>query len=99
VNLPKVIWHRKAEGTICGKTNSSPFYRLAFRVNGCRQMKSFTSRDDAKAEADKKVPALSKGSQGLALTTKEVTAALTNRLCLNLKFLAVPLLGRKILRA
>ncbi len=75
MNFPEAIRHREAEVTICGKTKSYSFYRLAFRVNGRRQMKSFTSRDDAKAEADKKARALSKGSQSLALTTKEVTAA------------------------
>jgi len=38
-------------------------------------MESFTARHAAKAEADKKVRALDKGSQRLALTTEEVTAA------------------------
>src|SRR6266545_546213 len=74
VKFPKVIRHRKAEVTIYGKRKSYPFYRLAYRVNGKRHMKSFNTYGEAKAEADKKVRELAKGSQSLALTSKEVTA-------------------------
>ena len=41
MKFPKVIRYRKAEVTIYGKKKSYPFYRLAYRVNGQRQMKSF----------------------------------------------------------
>jgi len=41
VRFPKVIRHRKSEVTIYGRKKSYPFYRLAFRVNGQRRMKSF----------------------------------------------------------
>ncbi len=79
MKFPKVIRHRKAEVAICGKRKSYPFYRLAYRVNGQRRMKSFTTYGGAKTEPDKKIRSLSKGSQNLALTTKEVTVALTIR--------------------
>ena len=79
MKFPKVIRHRKAEVTIYGKKKAYPFYRLAYRVNGKRRMKSFATFRETKAEADKKVRELSSGSQSLALTTKEVTAALTIR--------------------
>jgi integrase len=79
MKFPKVIRHRKAEVTIYGKRKAYPFYRLAYRVNGQRRMNSFTTFAEAKAEADKKVRELSQGSQRLALTTKEVTTALTIR--------------------
>src|SRR5947209_2885277 len=62
VKLPKVIRHRRAEVTIYSRKESYPFYRLAYRVNGQRQMKSFGTYGEAKAEADKKVRELAKGS-------------------------------------
>lgn len=54
VTFPKVIHHRKAEVTIYGKRKSYLFYRLAYRVNGKRRMKSFRTYAEAKKEADKK---------------------------------------------
>src|SRR5438876_4009483 len=66
VKFPKVIRHRKAEVTIYGKRKSYPFYRLAYRVNGKRHMKSFSTFGEAKAEGDKKVRELRQGSQSLA---------------------------------
>jgi hypothetical protein len=79
VKFPKVIQHRKVEVTINEKKKSYPFYRLAYRVNGRRQMRSFSSYGEAKAEADKKLRELDMGSQSLSLTAKEVTDALVIR--------------------
>jgi len=79
VKFPKVIRHRKAEVTIYGGKEAYPFYRLAYRVNGQRRMKSFATYGEAKAEAEKRVRELAKGSQILALTSKEVTDALAIR--------------------
>jgi len=79
VKFPKVIRHRKAEVTIYGRKEAYPFYRLAYRVNGQRRMKSFATYGEAKAEAEKRVRELAKGSQILALTSKEVTDALAIR--------------------
>ena len=79
MKFPKVIRHRKAEVTIYGKRESYPFYRIAYRVNGQRRMKSFATYGEAKTDAKKKARELSEGSQSLALTSKEVTAALTIR--------------------
>ena len=79
MKFPKVIRHRKAEVTIYGKRTSYPFYRIAYRVNGERHMKSFATYGEAKADAKKKARELHKGNQILALTAKEVTAALSIR--------------------
>lgn len=72
MKFPKVIKHRKAEVTIYGKSRSYPFYRLAYGVNGQRQMKSFATFGEANVEAGKKVRELSGGSQSLALNSREV---------------------------
>jgi integrase len=79
VKFPKIIRHRKAEVTIYGKRECYPFYRIAYRVNGQRRMQSFATYGEAKAEAEKKARELSQGSQSLALTAKEITAALSIR--------------------
>jgi hypothetical protein len=49
-----VIRYRKAEVTVYGKNASYPFSRIAFRANSKRQMKSFKTYSEAKAEAEKK---------------------------------------------
>lgn len=79
VKFPKIIRHRKAEVTIYGKKPNYPFYRLCFYASGKRRMKSFNTYAAAKAEAEKKAREMSNGSQSLALTNKEVTAALAIR--------------------
>jgi hypothetical protein len=40
VRFPKVIRHRKSEATIYGKSKRYPFYRVVFRADGKRRMKS-----------------------------------------------------------
>jgi integrase len=79
VKFPKVIPHRKAEVTIYGKSKAYPFFRLVYRVNGKRHMQSFSTYSEARKTAEKTARDLSKGNQILALTAKEVTAALTIR--------------------
>jgi integrase len=79
VKFPKIIRHRKVEVTIYGKKKGYPFYRIAYRVNGKRRMKSFSKYGAAKAEAEVKARELNKGSQILALTAREVTAMLAIR--------------------
>ncbi len=79
MRFPKVIRHRKAEVTIYGKRKSYPYYRITYRVNGRRRMKTFSAYGEAIQEANKRVRELSTGSQILALTSKEVTDALAIR--------------------
>ena len=79
MKFPKVIRHRKAEVTIYGKRKSYPIYRAAWHANGQRRMQSFATYGAAKLAADKKVREVSEGKQSLALTTREVTAALAIR--------------------
>jgi len=76
VKFPKVIRYRKAEVTIYGKKPNYSFYRVAYRLNGQRQMKSFGTYGQAKAEADKKVRELAKGSQAAALSARQSCDAL-----------------------
>ena len=76
MKFPKVIRYRKAEVTIYGKKPNYSFYRVAYRVNGQRQMKSFGTYGQAKAEADKKVRELAKGSQAAALSVRQSCDAL-----------------------
>lgn len=71
VKFPKVIRHRKAEVTIYGKKPKYPFYRLAYRINGRRLMKSFQMYGEAKTEAEKKVREIAEGSQVAALTAAQ----------------------------
>jgi integrase len=79
VKFPQTVTHRKAEVTIYGKSGSYPFYRIVFRANGKRCMKSFATYGEAKEEAEKKVREISQGSQILALSNKEVTSSLAIR--------------------
>ncbi len=79
VKFPKTIRHRKAEVTIYGRRKSYPFYRLAWRVNGKRYMKSFTTYGEVKAEADQKVREIATGNQSIALSSKEASDALAIR--------------------
>jgi integrase len=76
VRFPKVIRHRKAEVTIYGRKKAYPFYRVAWRANGRRMMKHFSTYGQAKAEADRKVRDMAKGSQSLALTDSQSADAL-----------------------
>lgn len=54
MRFPKVIRHRKAEVTIYGKKKNYPFYSIAYRADGKRQLRSFSKYSDALAQAKKK---------------------------------------------
>jgi hypothetical protein len=76
VKFPRIIRHRKAEVTIYGKKPRYPFYRLAYRADGKRHLRSFAKYGVAVEEADKKVRELADGSQAAALTAKQSRDAL-----------------------
>lgn len=79
MKFPVKISYRKAEVKIYGKRDGYPFYRLCYYAAGKRQQRSFSTYAEAKAEADTKVREIANGSQSIALTPKEATAALSIR--------------------
>jgi integrase len=79
MKFPVKVRFRKAEAKIYGKTEAYPFYRLAYKAGGKRHVRSFKTYNEARTAADSKVREIDKGSQSIALTTKEATAALSIR--------------------
>jgi len=76
MRFPKVITHRKAEATIYGKKDGYRFYRVAYRVDGQRRLKSFKTYADAKTYAKRKVREISKGSKLAVLTSGQASDAI-----------------------
>jgi hypothetical protein len=76
VRFPKIIRHRKSEATIYGKSKRYPFYRVVYRADGKRRMKSIAAYPEARKFADKKVHELAEGSKVPALTDKQAGDAL-----------------------
>jgi integrase len=76
VRFPKSIKHRDAKAVIYGKTKARPYYRVAWKAAGRRQMKSFLKYGEAKAHADATVRELAKGSKTTRLTPKQTDDAL-----------------------
>lgn len=79
VKFPHTINHRGSKVKIYGKSEAFPFYRISYRANGKRFLKSFSTYSEAKEEAERKVREIDQGSHILALTNKEVTGALAIR--------------------
>ena len=79
MKFPVKVRYRKAEAKIYGKSAAYPFYRLCYYASGKRHVRSFSTYTEAKTEADTKVREISKGTQTIALTDKEATAALSIR--------------------
>ena len=77
VRFPKRIKHRDEVAVIYGKTKARPYYRVAWKAAGRRQMKSFLKYGEAKAHADATVRELAKGSTVTALTPGQARDALT----------------------
>ncbi|HLH54664.1 MAG TPA: hypothetical protein VKY92_13705 [Verrucomicrobiae bacterium] len=63
--------------TIYRKSESYPLYRVAWTVNGKRQMKVYPTYSAAKSAADTLVSQLGKGSQVPTLTPGQANDALT----------------------
>jgi hypothetical protein len=76
MRFPKRIRHRRAEAVIYGKSKAYPFYRLAYRANGRRRLKSFSTDSEAKSEAERLVRELAAGSQAPALSAGQARDAL-----------------------
>ncbi len=76
MKFPKVIRHRKSEATIYGKSKLYPFYRVVYRADGKRRMKSIAAYAEARDFAEKKVRELAEGSKVPALTDKQAGDAL-----------------------
>jgi integrase len=79
MKFPVKVSYRKAEAKIYGKSAAYPFYRLAYRAAGKRHVRSFSTYTEARQEAETKVREIANGSQSIALTDKEATAALSIR--------------------
>jgi integrase len=77
---PKTVKHRnKVLAVIYRKSESYPFFRVAYQVDGRRMMKSFANysgEDGAKQWADARVRELAKGSKAAALTARQADDAL-----------------------
>ena len=76
MKFPRIIRHRKAEVTIYGKKPNYPFYRIAYRADGKRHLRTFAKYREAVEEAEKKVRDLANGSQAAGLTAKQSRDAL-----------------------
>jgi integrase len=79
MRFPVKITYRKAEAKIYGKSAAYPFYRVCYYAAGKRHVRSFSTYNEAKTEADAKVREIANGTQTIALTDKEATAALSIR--------------------
>jgi hypothetical protein len=79
MRFPVKITYRKAEAKIYGKSAAYPFYRVCYYAAGKRHVRSFSTYSEAKTEADAKVREIANGTQTIALTDKEATAALSIR--------------------
>ena len=77
MRFPKVIRHRKAEVTIYGKKKNYPFYRIAYRAEGKRHLRSFSEYSDALKEAKKKAGELAEGHPIVALSAAQSRDAIT----------------------
>ena len=64
------------QATIYGKSKRYPFYRIVYRVDGKRRMKSIAAYSEARDFADAKVRELAEGSKVPALTDKQAGDAL-----------------------
>ena len=62
VKFPKIIRHRKADAIIYGTTKNYSFYRVVYRANGVRRMKSLQTYPEAKAIAERVVREIANGS-------------------------------------
>ncbi len=76
MRFPKLIRHRRCEATIYGKSKRYPFYRVVYRADGKRRMKSIAAYAEARDFAEKKVRELAEGSKVPALTDKQAGDAL-----------------------
>lgn len=78
VKFPKTLTNKKtkAKVTIYGKKKTYSFYRVCWRVDGERKMKSFQAYSEAKHYADTLLGQLSKGSRVTALTPGQANDAL-----------------------
>jgi integrase len=79
MKFPVKVRFRKAEVKIYGKSAAYEFYRLCYYAAGKRCIQSFSTYTEARTKADAKVRELASGSQSIALTAKEATAALSVR--------------------
>ena len=82
MKFPQTIRHHKAEATINGRTPSYPRYRLSYYVAGKRRQLTFATYAEAKAEAERVVRELSKGSQATALNPSQSRDSLAAIQCL-----------------
>jgi integrase len=78
LRFPKVIQNKKtkARATIYGKKKAYPFYRVCWRVNGKRQMRTCSTYSEAKRAAEELVKDLGQGSQLAALSAAQANQAL-----------------------
>jgi integrase len=76
VRFPKKIRHRKIEAVIYGKKPKYPFYRLAYYEAGKRQLRSFKTYQEAKAEGERIVREIADGSPVSALNADQSRDAL-----------------------
>jgi hypothetical protein len=77
MRFPKIIRHRKAEVTVYGKKKNYPFYRIAYRADGKRQMKNFAKLSEALAEAKEKAKKLAEAHPIVALSAAQARDAIT----------------------
>jgi integrase len=76
VKFPQIIKHRKIEAKIYARSHDYPFYRVGYYVAGKRRVRHFAAYGDAKAEAERIVREVAKGSQSTALTASQSSDAL-----------------------
>ena len=76
MRFPKRIKHRDEVAVIYGKTKACPYYRVAWKAAGRRQMKTLAKYGEAKAHAEATVRELAKGSVVTALTPGQARDAL-----------------------
>ena len=77
MRFPKIIRHRNAEVTVYGKKKNYPFYRIAYRADGKRQMKNFAKLSNALTEAKKKARELAEAHPIVALSAAQARDAIT----------------------
>jgi hypothetical protein len=79
MKFPVHVKHRKSEAVVYGKTPGYPFYRVAYRAGGKRQIRSFATYTLAREAAEAKVRELDAGNQSAGLSAKEAAGAIAIR--------------------
>jgi site-specific recombinase XerD len=76
MKFPQTIAYRGQKARIYGRSEIYPYYRVAYRANGKRVLRTFSAYAEAKEHAEKKVRELHQGDSNAVLSPKQAEEAL-----------------------